>query len=101
VRYSVDVGGHQLLSTTVDEFKAERLEGLIAFSVVDPGGVVPGGVSGAVETASRDPLGRRLLARQGFSYRGTPYEVTYSDFVRDARGRLSGYRAQVRLAGPR
>jgi len=102
VRYAVDIGGRQLFSPSVDEFEAERLEGLIAFSVVDPGVVVLGGVSGTVETTtSRDSLGRSRPSRQGFSHRGTRYEVTYSDFVLDARGRLSGYRAHLRPAGPR
>lgn len=82
--YTAELAGGRESSPSYPSWSGKNAEGMIAFSPVEPGGVVLGGSStldGGVETRFKyDESGRRLLDAQSFVLRGTSYVLKYSDY---------------------
>jgi hypothetical protein len=98
LRYRADVDGKLVESPSVREFGKRVMQGYVAFSVGEVGGLwsVPAGTAemGELQTEfSCDAFGRRQIARQAFTREQTHYEIIYSDYGRDKFGRLSSYKA--------
>ncbi|MFN2530673.1 MAG: hypothetical protein ABR555_05200 [Pyrinomonadaceae bacterium] len=100
MKYTVHVAARQIASTTEADFKTTGLDGYFALGATDIGGIVViGALEGDLQTKfSYDSFGRRQLDQQAFTYPGHHYEVNYSNVTFDDFGRLSGYRAIVKLA---
>ena len=82
--YTAELAGGRKSSPGYGSWSGKDAEGMIAFSPVEPGGVVLGGsgtLEGGVETRFKyDKSGRRLLDTQTFALRGTSYVLEYSDY---------------------
>ncbi len=82
--YAAELAGGRKSSPSYPSWSGKDAEGMIAFSPVEPGGVVLGGsgtLEGGVETRFKyDESGRRLLDTQSFVLRGTSYVIKYSDY---------------------
>lgn len=101
LRYMADVDGQPVRSPSVQEFRKRAMQGFVAFSVEEIGGLwsVAGGTTegGELKTEfSYDAFGRRQIARQAFTGEQTNVEIICSDYGRDKFGRLSSYKASLK-----
>jgi len=82
--YTAEIADKRQTSPPYGSFNASKTLGMIAFSPVEPGGVVLGGgdllEADTTTQLKYDNSGRRLLDTQVFQLQGTSYVITYTEY---------------------
>ncbi len=96
LQYKAVVNGVSVQSPNVKEFRKRTMQGYVALSFEDAGGLwpVPSAETENTEIQtefSYDSFGRRQVSRQLFKSQGVSHEISFSNYSRDDFGRLTGY----------